>query len=110
MQFANGVRCGPLLLAYALFDSVFVIFTSLVVTSILAAAISWWVGSVWLMAVVLILYGLTAILVGQIMLHFASGPLKSFLAVFGLYMAMFATAAGAFGVSFHVSNSNVIYC
>ena len=100
LEYANGVRRGPLWVAYGLFDLMFVFVISIAVTGI----VSWqlapeWNGPVWILLPVLALYGVAAILLGYLISHFVNGPLKSFLATAGVGIFMYAIAAIAFAVS-----------
>ncbi|KAH6898818.1 hypothetical protein B0T10DRAFT_120641 [Thelonectria olida] len=97
LEYANGVRRGPLWVAYGLFDFTFVLALAVGVTAIISTQLLW-NGPVWVMLPILALYGLAAILLGYVVSHFVSGPLKSFLAMAGLGVVMFAVAAISFAV------------
>ncbi len=99
MQYANGVSPGPLILSYLLFDAIFITVISIALAPIISGPIQAWVGSGALLGVALVLYGLAAVLVGHVVSHFTAGPLKAFIAAFGVNLVMFAVSAGAYGVS-----------
>jgi hypothetical protein len=48
---------------------------------------------------ILFLYGMAAVLLGYVISHFVTGPLKSFLATAGIGMLMYAVVAISFSVS-----------
>ncbi|KAM3439997.1 hypothetical protein NHJ13734_003494 [Beauveria thailandica] len=96
MQYANGVNPGPLIIAYLLFDAVFITLISIILAPIISGPIQAWIGSGALLGVALVLYGLATVLVGHIVSHFSIGPLKAFIAAFGFNMGMFAVSAAAF--------------
>lgn len=100
IAYANGVRPAPLWVAYGLFDFMFVLVISLVLSIIMSIQITW-VGSVWFMLPVMIFYGLAALLLGYIIAHFVNGALKAFLATFGISVLMYVIAAIAFAASYH---------
>ncbi|KAJ6445819.1 putative PWI domain mRNA processing protein [Purpureocillium lavendulum] len=95
LEYANGVRRGPLWVAYGLFDFIFVFFLSIGVTAIVASE---WNGPVWILLPILALYGLAATLLGYVLSHFVNGPLKSFIVAAGTGMLTYAIAAVAFAV------------
>ncbi|KAH6997790.1 hypothetical protein BKA56DRAFT_536741 [Ilyonectria sp. MPI-CAGE-AT-0026] len=97
LEYANGVRRGPLWVAYGLFDFMFVLAISVGVTAIISTQLTW-NGPIWVMFPILALYGLAAILLGYVVSHFVSGPLKSFLAVAGVSVLMYGIAAISFAV------------
>ncbi|OAA75244.1 ABC transporter-like protein [Akanthomyces lecanii RCEF 1005] len=99
MQYANGVSPGPLILSYLLFDAIFITVISIALAPIISGPIQAWVGSGALLGVALVLYGLAAVLVGHIVSHFTAGPLKAFIAAFGVNLVLFAVSAGAYGAS-----------
>ncbi|KAM3566165.1 hypothetical protein ARSEF4850_000833 [Beauveria asiatica] len=96
MQYANGVNPGPLIIAYLMFDAIFITLISIILTPIISGPIQAWIGSGALLGVALVLYGLATVLVGHIVSHFSIGPLKAFIAAFGFNMGMFAVSAAAF--------------
>lgn len=98
LEYANGVRQGPIWVAYGLFDSMFVLVISLAVSAIISSQLPW-NGPIWIMFPILALYGFAAILLGYVVAHFTNGPLKSFLAMAGLSLAMYGIAAISFSVS-----------
>lgn len=98
LEYANGVRRGPLWVAYGLFDFTFVLAISIAVTAIISTQLTW-NGPVWVMLPIQALYGLAALLLGYVISTFVDGPLKSFLAMAGISLLMYAIAAIAFGVS-----------
>ena len=97
LQYVNGVRRAPLWIAYASFDAVFVMIISIASTIIVQHQVPW-NGPVWIMLPILTFYGFDAILLGYVVSHFVSGPLKSFLAMGGISVLMYAVAAIAFAV------------
>lgn len=105
LEYANGVRRGPLWVAYGLFDSFFVLALAVAVTAIISTQLVW-NGPIWVMLPVLALYGFAAILLGYVVAHFVDGPLKAFLAVVGVSIFMYAVAA----ISFAVSGSSTRTC
>lgn len=98
LQYANGVRRGPLWVAYGLFDFLFVIVIAIAVTAISSTYLPW-NGTIWVMIPILAFYGLAAILLGYIISHFVKGPLKSFFTMLGISTLMFIISAISFGVS-----------
>ncbi|KAK2590442.1 hypothetical protein QQS21_011873 [Conoideocrella luteorostrata] len=97
LEYANGVRRGPLWVAYSLFDFMFVLVISIGVTVIMSTQMPFF-PSIWIMLPILMLYGVAAMLLGYVISHFVSGPLKSFIATAGMGLLMYAIAAIAFGV------------
>ncbi|KAJ3526528.1 hypothetical protein NM208_g7406 [Fusarium decemcellulare] len=97
LEYANGVRRGPLWVAYGIFDFIFVLAISAGVTATISTQLTW-NGPIWIMLPILALYGLAAILLGYVISHFVSGPLKSFLAMAGVSALMYAIAAISFAV------------
>lgn len=98
LEYANGVRRGPLWVAYGTFDFMFVVTISVVITAVMSTQLSW-NGPIWIMFPILTLYGLAGILLGYVVSHFTSGPLQAFLAMMGVSLVMYAAAAIAFAVS-----------
>lgn len=98
LEYANGVRRGPLWVAYGMFDFIFVLAISAGVTATISTQLTW-NGPIWIMLPILALYGLAAILLGYVISHFVSGPLKSFLAMAGVSVLMYGIAAISFAVS-----------
>ncbi|OAA55687.1 ABC transporter-like protein [Cordyceps fumosorosea ARSEF 2679] len=96
MQYANGVSPGPLVIAYLLFDAIFITLIAIILAPIISGPIQAWIGSGALLGVALVFYGMATVLVGHIVTHFSVGPLKAFMAAFGANLAMFAVAAGAY--------------
>ncbi|KAI8690854.1 hypothetical protein NCS56_00076900 [Fusarium sp. Ph1] len=97
LEYANGVRRGPLWVAYGMFDFIFVLAISAGVTATISTQLTW-NGPIWVMLPILALYGLAAILLGYVISHFVSGPLKSFLAMAGVSVLMYGIAAISFAV------------
>ncbi|KAF4979013.1 hypothetical protein FZEAL_4688 [Fusarium zealandicum] len=97
LEYANGVRRGSLWVAYGMFDFLFVLAISAGATAIISTQVTW-NRPAWIMLPVLTLYGLAAILLGHVISQFVSGPLKSFLAIAGISVLMYATAATPFDV------------
>ncbi|KAL6357950.1 hypothetical protein LRP88_08129 [Fusarium phalaenopsidis] len=95
LEYANGVRRGPLWVAYGMFDFIFVLAISAGVTATISTQLTW-NGPIWVMLPILALYGLAAILLGYVISHFVSGPLKSFLAMAGVSVLMYGIAAISF--------------
>lgn len=85
-------------MAYGVFDFIFVLAISAGVTATISTQLIW-NGPIWVMLPVLALYGLAAILLGYVISHFVSGPLKSFLAMAGVSVLMYGIAAISFAVS-----------
>lgn len=75
----------------------FVLAISVGVTAIISTQLTW-NGPIWVMFPILALYGLAAILLGYVVSHFVSGPLKSFLVVAGVSVLMYGIAAISFAV------------
>ncbi|KAM3497451.1 hypothetical protein MY10362_009201 [Beauveria mimosiformis] len=80
MQYANGVNPGPLIIAYLLFDAIFITLISIILAPIISGPIQAWIGSGALLGVALVLYGLAT----------------AFIAAFGVNMGIFAVSAAAF--------------
>lgn len=99
IEYANGVRRGPLWLAYGLFDAMFVFVIAVGTSAILTTQLSWWNGPPFVMFPILLLYGMAGVFLGYIISHFVSGPLKSFLSTMGISLLMYVIAAIAFAVS-----------
>ncbi|KAM5356058.1 hypothetical protein ACJ41O_002704 [Fusarium nematophilum] len=97
LEYANGVRRGPLWVAYGMFDLIFVLAISAGVTAVISTQLTW-NGPIWVMLPILALYGLAAILLGYVISHFVSGPLKSFLAMAGVSVLMYAISAISFAI------------
>lgn len=98
LEYANGVRRGPLWVAYSLFDFMFVVIIAVGVTAIMSTQLPYF-HDVWIMLPILLLYGLAALLQGYVISHFVAGPLKSFITTVGISLLMYAIAAIGFGVS-----------
>ncbi|KAK7744799.1 hypothetical protein SLS62_010032 [Diatrype stigma] len=61
LQYSNGIRALPLLLAYMMFDSVFVLIVSIICTALVASQAPWFgIGHIFLVQA---LYGMAAILI-----------------------------------------------
>ena len=99
IEYANGVRRGPLWIAYGLFDMIFVFIIAIATAAIINAQLYWWNGPPFIMFPILLLYGIAAVLLGYVISHFVNGPLKSFLATAGISLLMYIIAAIAFAVS-----------
>lgn len=98
LEYANGVRRGPLWIAYGLFDGMFVMVISIVISVIISQQLPW-NGTIWIMLPIMALYGFAAILLGYVIAHFTNGPLKSFLVMAGISILMYGIAAISFAVS-----------
>ncbi|TQV93236.1 ABC transporter [Cordyceps javanica] len=99
MQYANGVNPGPLIIGYLLFDAIFITFVSIILAPIISGPIQGWIGSGALLGVALVMYGLATVLLGHIVSHFSVGPLKAFIAAFGVNLAIFAVSAGGYAAA-----------
>lgn len=77
LHYSNGIRAGPLWAAYTLFDFLWVLLVSAVVTIIFAAVSDVWYHIEYLF-VVFFLYGLSAILVSYCVSLFVSSSLAAF--------------------------------
>ncbi|KAF3769793.1 P-loop containing nucleoside triphosphate hydrolase protein [Cryphonectria parasitica EP155] len=88
LHYSNGIRAGPLWLAYLIFDFLFVLVISAVVTGIFVGASSVWYAPGYLF-VVFFLYGMASILLCYVISLFTPSQL-----------ACFATAAGGQAVLF----------
>lgn len=97
LEYANGVRRGPIWVAYGLFDLMWVMLISAGVTLFLASRNL--NGSLGIMYCVLALYGLTGVFTGYIVSHFTNGPLKTFITTFALSVVFYAISILALAVS-----------
>ncbi|KAJ0118236.1 bc transporter [Diaporthe amygdali] len=88
LHYSNGIRAGPLWLAYLIFDFLFVLIVSAVVTGIFVGASGVWYAPGYLF-VVFFLYGLTSILLCYVVSLVTNSQL-----------ACFATAAGGQAIFF----------
>ncbi|RDA88905.1 hypothetical protein CP532_5458 [Ophiocordyceps camponoti-leonardi (nom. inval.)] len=98
LQYANGVRRGPLWVAYTLFDFHFVLSVAIGLTVTMSQLVPWQ-GPIGVMMPVLALYGLSSMLLGYVISHFTKGPLSAFFAAFSTNFVMFVFATIAFGLS-----------
>ncbi|KAI9763090.1 MAG: hypothetical protein M1840_000937 [Geoglossum simile] len=89
LQYSNGVRALPLWTAYATFDFIVVLTSSVIVTALFASAAS----GVWYhlpyLFVVIMLYGLASILLAYVISLFAKSQLASFALCSGGQAVMF---------------------
>ncbi|RCI15997.1 hypothetical protein L249_1742 [Ophiocordyceps polyrhachis-furcata BCC 54312] len=97
LQYANGVRRGPLWVAYTLFDFHFVLSVAMGLTITMSQLVPWQ-GPIGVMMPILALYGLSSMLLGYVISHFTNGPLSAFFAAAGTNLIMFVLATIAFGV------------
>ena len=81
-----------------LFDFVFVFIVALAVNLCMQEQVSA-SPSIWIMFPILLLYGSSAMLLGYVLSHFVSGPLKTFLATICVSLIMFLIGSVGFGVS-----------
>ncbi|KJZ74970.1 hypothetical protein HIM_05701 [Hirsutella minnesotensis 3608] len=100
LQYANGVRRAPLWVAYSTFDLFWILFLSVAIY-FCSSPLMQFNGPVILLLPVLVLYGLSATLMGYISGHFTNGPLKAFLVTFGLGMVSYTII----GISLAVSDA-----
>lgn len=98
MQYANGVRRGTTVVAHALFDLLFILIASIFATLFVQVSAPWWIGRVWDLLPVLLLYGLSMTLIGHGVVHFTVRPLKTFLVAFTAYLGIFVLVAATFSV------------
>lgn len=76
LQYSNGVRALPLWLSYMLFDLIFVVLVSTICTVLIMSQTHFWgLGYVWL---VLVLYGVAAMLVSYMVSTFARSQPAAF--------------------------------
>ncbi|KAK6508089.1 hypothetical protein TWF506_010193 [Arthrobotrys conoides] len=88
LHYSNGVRAGSLWIAYTLFDFMFILVISVVVTIILVASTSvWW--NVGHLFAILMLYGLAAVLFAYIVSLLAKSQLAAFAMVAGYNAVLF---------------------
>ena len=99
LEYANGVRRAPLWIAYGLFDAIFVVVIAVGCSLIVQFQLWYWNGPGLIMLPILFLYGVAAVLLGYVVSHFVTGPLKSFMAMGGISLLMYAVAAISFSVS-----------
>lgn len=95
LQYANGVRRTPHMVAYMLFDFFWIAVMSVVSSATLFPA-SGWTGSPWVMIVIFGLHGICGTFIAQIVGHVSNGPLKSFLASLTVSLILYAIGMGAF--------------
>ncbi|OAA79670.1 ABC transporter-like protein [Akanthomyces lecanii RCEF 1005] len=93
LQYANGVRRTPQMVAYMLFDFFWIAVMS-VVSTIAIVPILGWTGSPWLMIIIFTLYAVCGNFISQIVGHVSNGPLKSFLAALTVNLICFAIGFG----------------
>ncbi|QIX02499.1 hypothetical protein AMS68_008016 [Peltaster fructicola] len=77
LHYSNGVRAGPLWLAYTLFDFIILIVASAIVVIIFNATFGAWYGIGYLF-LVFVLFGLSAILMSYVVSLFTTSQLASF--------------------------------
>lgn len=77
LHYSNGIRAGPLWMAYLLFDFVFVLLISAIVTGIFVGASSVWYAPGYLF-VIFSLYGLVSILISFVVSLFVTSQLAAF--------------------------------
>jgi hypothetical protein len=99
LQYANGVQRAPLWIAYGLFDAIFVLIIAIGCSAIVYTQMNWWNGPPMILLPVLLLYGISAVLLGYVISHFVNGALKSFMATAGTNLLSFFIVAIAFSVS-----------
>ncbi|RDA94986.1 hypothetical protein CP533_0160 [Ophiocordyceps camponoti-saundersi (nom. inval.)] len=99
LQYANGVRRGPLWVAYSLFDFSFVLPVAIGVTVIISQTVPWQ-GPIGVMVPILALYGLSSMLLGYVLSHFTKSPLSSLFAAASTNLLMFVLATIAFGLGY----------
>ncbi|KAF3078410.1 hypothetical protein TWF569_000687 [Orbilia oligospora] len=88
LHYSNGVRAGSLWIAYTLFDFMFILVISVVVTVILVASTSvWW--NIGHLFAILLLYGLAAVLFAYIVSLLAKSQLAAFAMVSGYNAVLF---------------------
>lgn len=97
LEYANGVRRGPIWVAYGLFDFMWVLLISAGVTLLLTTRNL--NGSLGVMLCILAFYGLTGVFTGYIISHFTRGPLKTFITTFALSIVFYAVSLLALVVS-----------
>lgn len=88
LHYSNGVRALPLWLAYTIFDFVAVLLICIICVGLFAAATSSWYGLGYLF-VVMVLYGLTAILLVYCISLITKSQLSAFAVAAGSQAAMF---------------------
>jgi ABC-type multidrug transport system ATPase subunit len=89
LHYSNGVRAGSLWLAYTLFDFIFVLIVSVLVTVVFAAVSSAWYHLEYVF-VVFFLYGLTSTLISYVVSLYTSSLLAAFAIAVGYQGSMFA--------------------
>ncbi|TQW00331.1 ABC transporter [Cordyceps javanica] len=94
LQYANGVRRTPQMVAYMLFDVLWIAAMS-VVSTIAVVPISGWTGSPFIMIIIFTLYAICGNFIAQIAGHVSNGPLKSFLAALTANLICFAIGFGS---------------
>ncbi|RVD86672.1 uncharacterized protein DFL_004935 [Arthrobotrys flagrans] len=88
LHYSNGVRAGSLWIAYTLFDFMFILVISVVVTVVLVASTSvWW--NIGHLFAILMLYGLAAVLFAYIVSLLAKSQLAAFAMVSGYNAVLF---------------------
>lgn len=95
LQYANGVRRTPQMVATILFD-LFWIATMSAVSALVLVPVRGWIGTAWIMIAIFSLHGMCAAFISQIVGHVSNGPLKSFLAALAANLVLLAIALGAF--------------
>ncbi|KAF2727755.1 P-loop containing nucleoside triphosphate hydrolase protein [Polyplosphaeria fusca] len=88
LHYSNGIRAAPLWMAYLIFDFVFVVLISAIVTAIFAGASSAWFAPGYLF-VVFFLYGLTSILLAYTVSIAAKSQLAAFAVAAGGQASLF---------------------
>lgn len=118
LHYSNGIRAGPLWLAYLTFDFLFVLIISAVVTGIFAGASNVWYAPGYLF-VVFFLYGLTSTLLCYVVSLFthsqlacfafaAGGQAVFFLLYFIMYMSIL-TYSPAYSITSDLTVANFAY-
>ncbi|OAA71404.1 ABC transporter [Cordyceps fumosorosea ARSEF 2679] len=93
LQYANGVRRTPQMVAYMLFDLLWIVVLS-VVSTIAIVPILGWTGSPLLMILIFALHAVCGNFVAQIASHVSNGPLKAFLTALTVNLICFAIGFG----------------
>ncbi|UNI24988.1 hypothetical protein JDV02_010699 [Purpureocillium takamizusanense] len=105
MQYANGIRPGPLWAAYTAFDLLWIAISSASMLLISAINVTF-NGPIVILLPVLSLYGMTATLTGYVISHYTEGPLKAYLATVGV--GMLSWVAMGFAVNLGDANSAAV--
>jgi ABC-type multidrug transport system ATPase subunit len=89
LHYSNGIRAGPLWLAYACFDFIFVLAIAILVTAIWAGVSNIWYHIEYVF-VVFFLYGLTSTLLSYVFSLYTTSLLATFAWAVGYQAALFA--------------------